>query len=88
MSTLTEKLNKFLDEHRVGTVDWWNEISGEGMIRDAVSGDWYFVHHSAIIGQNRGERNLDKGAKVSFAIYKGSTRGPQVEYVFQHKEQV
>jgi len=63
-----------------GTVDWFDDSSGEGFIQDDFTGEWYFVHHSAIDSDNNKWKTLQKFQKVKFKIALDPTR-KQVEKV-------
>jgi len=52
-----------------GIVDWFDELSGEGMIR-AHSGEWLFVHRSAIEAGPRTHRTLEKNQEVKFKVFR------------------
>ena len=51
-----------------GTVKWFNEAKGFGVIEQEGGGD-VFVHHTAI--QAEGFKTLEEGAKVTFEIVDG-----------------
>jgi cold shock CspA family protein len=52
-----------------GTVDWFDELSGEGIIR-SHSGEWLFVHRSAIEITPRAQRTLQKNQEVKFKVFR------------------
>ena len=54
--------------HSQGTVKWFNESKGFGFIRDD-SGEEYFVHFSAILGD--GFRTLAEGDRVEYDVVPG-----------------
>jgi len=62
-----------------GTVDWFNDKSGEGFIQDDFTGEWYFVHHSAI-EEDKKWKTLKKAQKVKFKVALDPVR-KQVEKV-------
>ena len=51
-----------------GTVKWFNNDKGYGIISRA-SGDDVFVHHSAI--QAEGFKSLNEGDRITFDVVKG-----------------
>ena len=51
-----------------GIVGWFNEKSGEGMIKAEDSQDWYYVHYSSIQTTNKW-KSLKKNQTVKFKIY-------------------
>jgi CspA family cold shock protein len=61
-----------------GTVKWFNEIQGFGIIVDDRSGAEVFVHHSAI--SEPGSRSLHEGQHVRFEAFEGA-RGYQAAVV-------
>lgn len=54
-----------------GVVHWFDETSGEGVIKDS-SGQSYFVHYSAIESRSKWKTLQDK-QKVKFKLVKDST---------------
>ena len=52
-----------------GTVKWFSESKGYGIIAPDARGRDIFVHHNAIIGS--GFRTLQEGARVSFDVVQG-----------------
>lgn len=54
-----------------GTVHWFDDLSGEGIIKDA-EGQSYFVHYSAI-ESNRKWKSLRDKQRVQFKLVKDST---------------
>ena len=60
-----------------GTVKWFNAEKGYGFISQE-SGDYVFVHFSAI--QGKGFKTLEEGQNVSFEIEEGP-RGKQASNV-------
>ena len=54
-----------------GVVHWFDEPSGEGIIKDA-QGQSFFVHYSAIESKNSWKTLKDK-QKVKFKLIKDST---------------
>jgi cold shock CspA family protein len=54
-----------------GVVHWFDETSGEGVIKDA-DGKSYFVHYSAIESGKKWKTLADK-KKVKFKLVKDST---------------
>ena len=56
-----------------GTVKWFNEAKGFGVIQKDSGGDM-FVHHTGIISE--GYRTLTEGAKVEFDVEQ-TEKGPR-----------
>ncbi len=54
-----------------GTVHWFDEKSGEGVIKD-LTGQSYFVHYSAIESKSKWKTLQDK-QKVKFKLVKDCT---------------
>jgi cold shock CspA family protein len=54
-------------EWRSGKVRWFDDLKGEGVIRD-TDGNSYFVHYSAIIS-NIPRKTLTKNRDVEFQLY-------------------
>jgi cold shock CspA family protein len=50
------------DSWQVGTVHWFDEKSGEGMIKSA-EGELYFVHHTAIESLAKAKAQKQKALK-------------------------
>jgi CspA family cold shock protein len=63
-----------------GTVKWFNDQKGFGVITPADGSKDCFVHHSAI--QSDGFRSLAEGSQVEFAMVQGA-KGPAAENVVQ-----
>ena len=61
-----------------GTVKWFNESKGFGLISQDDGGKDVFVHFSAITGD--GFKTLAEGQKVSFEVQDGP-KGPQAANV-------
>lgn len=61
---------------QVGTVHWFDEKSGEGMIKSA-EGELYFVHHSAIenltTAQEHRRKALRDKQRVKFQLIEDTT---------------
>lgn len=53
---------------KAGEVQWFDTMSGEGMIIDKEDGTSYYVHYSAI-DSNAKFKKLEKGKKVKFTLY-------------------
>ena len=60
-----------------GTVKWFNDAKGCGLI-ERENGEDVFVHHSAI--QSEGFRTLSDGQQVEFEVVQGK-KGPAAESV-------
>ena len=60
-----------------GTVKWFNDAKGFGVIQRADGGD-VFVHYSAITAD--GFRSLNEGQQVEFEVVQGQ-KGPAAENV-------
>lgn len=56
-----------------GTVVWFGDDKGSGFIMPDYSGNYLFVHHSAI--QGSGFKSLAEGARVSYDAEQGR-KGP------------
>ncbi len=57
----------------LGHVHWFDELSGEGMIKDA-DGDLYYVHRSAIDADRRSKiKTLKNKQKVKFQLIEDTT---------------
>jgi len=54
-----------------GIVDWFDSLSGEGMIR-SNDGRFYYVHYSAIQTEKK-RKSLKKQQPVSFVILEEET---------------
>ena len=65
---------------KTGTVDWFDSLSGEGVIRDNTDGASYYVHYSTIeLKSSRTQttkkseiserKNLSAGASVKFQVH-------------------
>ena len=52
-----------------GTVKWFNDAKGFGVIEPEAGGDDVFAHFSAI--QMEGFRTLKQGGRVSFEVIQG-----------------
>ena len=63
-----------------GTVKWFNDQKGFGLVTPEDGSKDCFVHHSAI--QSDGFRTLQEGATVEFDMVEGS-KGPAAENVVQ-----
>ena len=61
-----------------GTVKWFNDAKGYGVITPDAGGKDLFVHHSAIAGD--GFKSLAEGAKVEFEGAEGA-KGPEAKNV-------
>ena len=60
-----------------GTVKWYNDDKGYGIIVRERGGD-VFVHHASIIAE--GFKTLAEGDRVSFEVVEGP-KGPQAKNV-------
>ena len=65
----------------LGTVQWFDELSGEGMILDNNSKISYYVHYSAIISNDE-RRTLNQGCSVRYRLYE-NLYSKQVDRVVQ-----
>jgi CspA family cold shock protein len=54
-----------------GEVAWFDDSSGEGMVR-AQDGQDYYVHYSAIEAGEMGQKTLTKGQKIDFKLYENA----------------
>ena len=61
-----------------GTVKWFNDAKGFGLITPDDGQKDCFVHHSAI--QSQGFRSLAEGERVEFEVVDGK-KGPAAENV-------
>lgn len=61
-----------------GTVDWFDELSGQGRIRDE-DGNRYYVHYSAIV--LKGERTPTLGTSLNKSKTRNLEDGTQVEFI-------
>jgi CspA family cold shock protein len=55
---------------QLGTVRWFDELKGEGVIRDE-NGNSFFVHYSAIETEKK-RKNLKQGKEVKFQLLEDS----------------
>ena len=55
---------------QLGTVRWFDELKGEGVIRNE-NGESFYVHYSAI-ESNRNRKSLKKGKEVKFQLLEDS----------------
>jgi len=62
----------------IGTIKWFNETKGFGIIQQENGPD-VFVHFSSIQGD--GFKTLVEGQKVEFEVTQGQ-KGPQAEKVY------
>ena len=63
--------NSLVSEWMNGTVHWFDELAGEGMIKCA-EGNVYYVHYSAIESESR-EKSLNEKENVKFKTIGDST---------------
>ena len=61
-----------------GTVKWFNDAKGFGVLTQDGGGEDVFCHHTAI--HMDGFRTLDEGQRVEFEVTQGP-KGPQAENV-------
>jgi len=61
-----------------GTVKWFNDAKGYGLLTPAEGGKDAFVHHSSIEGD--GFKTLAEGATVEFEMREGQ-KGPEAANV-------
>jgi cold shock CspA family protein len=54
----------------LGTVRWFDDLKGEGVIRDS-NGQSFYVHYSAIETENK-RKSLKKGKEVKFKLLEDS----------------
>ena len=62
----------------IGTVKWFNDAKGFGLITPSDGGKDVFVHHSAILGT--GFKTLAEGQQVKFDVQQGP-KGPSAANV-------
>jgi CspA family cold shock protein len=55
---------------QLGTVRWFDDLKGEGLIRDE-SGNSFYVHYSAIESDKK-RKTLKDGKKVKFQLLEDS----------------
>lgn len=55
---------------QMGTVRWFDDLKGEGLIRDE-SGNSFYVHYSAIESEKK-RKTLKKGKEVKFQLLEDS----------------
>ena len=55
---------------QLGTVRWFDDLKGEGLIRDHA-GNSFYVHYSAIESDKR-RKTLKKGKEVKFQLLEDS----------------
>lgn len=55
---------------QLGTVRWFDDLKGEGLIRDE-NGNSFYVHYSAI-ETNKKRKSLKKGREVKFQLLEDS----------------
>ena len=55
---------------QLGTVRWFDDLKGEGIIRDE-NGTSFYVHYSAIVTDKK-RKSLTKGKKVKFQLFEDS----------------
>jgi cold shock protein len=58
-----------IDMAQEGTVKWFSEEKGYGLISPDEGGADVFVHYSGIVGN--GFKSIDEGEKVSFEVTEG-----------------
>lgn len=57
---------------RLGTVRWFNDSAGEGIVMDLLTGTCYMLHWSALVPEDEDVhdktkwRTIDEGAPVEF----------------------
>jgi len=66
-----------MSDRQIGTVKWFNDAKGFGLITPE-SGEDVFVHFCSI--QGNGFKSLKEGQKVSFKLVKGQ-KGMQADEV-------
>ena len=66
-----KKYKGLVSKWRNGTVLWFDESSGEGMILDKEDGTSYYVHRSAIRSKQK-LKKLEKDKEVKFKLYETS----------------
>jgi CspA family cold shock protein len=77
VSTLNDGIGVSMSSKMLGTVKWFKDSSGHGLIR-TDSGGGVFVHHSDILME--GHRTLDAGQRVEFPFVEGP-KGPRASGV-------
>jgi cold shock CspA family protein len=55
---------------KLGTVRWFDDLKGEGLIRD-TDGKSYYVHYSAIESQKK-HKTLNEESEVKFQLLEDS----------------
>ncbi len=55
---------------KMGTVRWFDDVKGEGLIRDA-SGNSFYVHYSSIESDKK-RKSLKRGLEVKFQLIEDS----------------